>query len=150
MNTFTIKERLAMNSKPEGACIVWMGPWDKDGYGTISVNNRKERAHRISYLEHADDIPEGLVIRHACDNPPCINPKHLLAGTYLENAQDRSERTRSFAGEDNPAAVLDSNRVRSIRGDLAAGLTVASVAAKYGVGTSTISRIKNGKSWLTV
>jgi hypothetical protein len=32
-------------------------------------------------------IPDGLMICHACNNPPCINPNHLYAGTGKDNAQ---------------------------------------------------------------
>lgn len=34
-------------------------------------------------------------VRHTCDNPRCINPEHLLLGTWADNNRDRAERVRS-------------------------------------------------------
>lgn len=41
--------------------------------------------HRQVYIETYGPIPEGLEIDHVCQNPRCINPKHLEAVTHLEN-----------------------------------------------------------------
>lgn len=79
---------------------------DCDGYGQYQLrDNGKKirfRLHRLSYEVYNGIIPEGMVVRHTCDNPPCINPKHLLVGTNADNVRDRVSRGRSAVGKNHP------------------------------------------------
>lgn len=52
------------------------------------------KAHRVSYEMRHGPIPDGLNILHDCDNPNCVNPSHLKAGTQQENMRDASLRGR--------------------------------------------------------
>jgi hypothetical protein len=58
------------------------------------LDGRRERAHRASYSLFVGAIPEGMVVRHKCDNPPCVNPRHLQVGTLGDNNQDTWDRGR--------------------------------------------------------
>jgi len=69
------------------ACWVWSGRTDKDGYGTLRIGTSMVRAHRFSYELHHG--PTNLLVRHSCDNAPCVNPAHLQPGTHLDNMADR-------------------------------------------------------------
>ncbi|AFV50997.1 hypothetical protein Abp1_0022 [Acinetobacter phage Abp1] len=73
---------------PEGYVMV-LNPYKKP---------RISRLHRIVYCQsnniHMQDI-EGLVVRHKCDNPRCVNPEHLEIGTLADNNKDRAKRGRS-------------------------------------------------------
>lgn len=78
-------------------CSVWTGGIDKGGYGQASgffseIGERK--AHRVSYVLAYGPIPEDLLVRHKCDNPPCIRPDHLELGTSMDNFRDMVERDR--------------------------------------------------------
>jgi biotin operon repressor len=75
-------------------CWRWVGALDSKGYGRFSANGRAILAHRFSYIAEHGPIPAGLLVRHQCDNPRCVNPRHLLPGTPKDNTRDMVERGR--------------------------------------------------------
>ena len=80
--------------RPED-CWDWHGNKSHNGYGRFAVTRDKTvRAHRYSYKFFKGDIPEGLLVLHSCDNPACVNPKHLRLGTYKDNYEDSMARGR--------------------------------------------------------
>lgn len=91
-----IIERFEQNYIPEpnSGCWLWLGALNKQGYGGIKDGKTRILAHRFSYQYHKGLIPTGMCIRHTCDTPWCVNPDHLVEGTWAENNQDRARRGR--------------------------------------------------------
>ncbi len=77
----------------DSGCWEFDGGRTEAGYGTVGTG-RRYYVHRVVYEHHHGAIPDGMVVRHACDNPPCCNPAHLSIGTQQDNAQDASRRGR--------------------------------------------------------
>jgi hypothetical protein len=84
----------------ENGCHVWTGHRNSAGYGLINANGKLERAHRVAYELAFGAIPgdtdEDIVVRHKCDNRPCVNPDHLELGSRGDNNRDTAERGRHW------------------------------------------------------
>lgn len=152
-----IPERFAAKV-PQGApdeCWPYNGTKDPHGYGRFYVsggpNAYKPFAHRVAYQIAFGEIPDGMVVMHTCDNPPCCNPAHLRLGTLADNNRDRSEKGRGREnrqwGSDNPGARLTWDLVREIRRLYAEGVSQGKLAKQFGVNQPQISRIVRNLSW---
>ena len=81
-------------------CWAWLAACDGSGYGVISEDHYKQlRAPRVSYEIANGPIPEGKCVMHTCDNPNCVNPKHLRVGTVAENNWDKMLKGRGNLGK---------------------------------------------------
>ena len=142
-----IAERLASRSREDGECVVWTGRTNHDGYGLVDLGGRPRHAHRVAFEAAGGEIPEGGVVRHTCDNPPCIRPEHLVGGTQLENIRDRVERGRSAVGEKNSLSRFTAEEVLQVDAELRAGASQISVAKRLGMSASTVQSIASGNTW---
>lgn len=91
---------------PNSECFTMKGWADRFGYVSFQFrsNGKKNNilGHRASYMINTnEEISTQDVIMHLCDNPSCINPKHLKKGTHNDNVQDRVLKNRSAIGESN-------------------------------------------------
>lgn len=135
---------------PSG-CLLWTGSRDRLGYGRFRIGTRStdtgHRAHHAAWLLAIGPIPAGLVVRHRCDNPPCVAVDHLELGTQADNIRDRDQRGRQARGSRHGMTRLaesDVARIRALRG---AGWTQQAVADSVGVSRSSISDIERGRRW---
>jgi hypothetical protein len=146
-------------------CWGWGGYRNRAGYGVLTIPSTTSKSgytsmlvHRLSHLLYKGPIGEGMVVRHACDNPICSNPDHLSLGTPNDNVQDTIKRGRtkyrSFPGALNHNAKLTTHQIEEIRASYQRGhksrpgaMTLKALAEKYGVGISQIHRILRRKSW---
>lgn len=134
----------------DGPCWEWAGTCGAGGYGVLAVDHRTHKAHRLAYETWVGPIPEGMVVRHKCDNPPCINPEHLELGTPKDNARDREERGRRTParGEKHGCAKLTWDNVNEIRSLWSTGnYTRKQLAEDFGVVWTTIDMVVRNKTW---
>jgi hypothetical protein len=115
-----------------------------EGYPLLGRKPR--RANRYIYTLYKGEIPEGMFVRHKCDNPSCINPDHLELGTPAENSKDMVERNRSLKGSSSPQAKLTEEDVLQIRRK-AKNTHYKEIAQEYSVNEYTIRMIIYGKIW---
>ena len=80
------------------AAGCWLWPFSTTsqiGYGQVWFEGKPRGAHRVAFVLNGGVIPEGMIVRHSCDTPLCINPEHLLIGSYADNSADMVARGRS-------------------------------------------------------
>ena len=161
------KDGPIMLSAPDGGpCWLWTASLRHKGYGAFAytVNGRTvhDRAHRFSFLLHGGLLDDGLFVLHRCDNPRCVNPDHLFAGTNDDNIRDMMAKGRHVPGgtyvskrdakyergEAHHAARLNCDIVRSIRLDHASGnYSYSQLARKHGLSLGHTHRIVTRKAW---
>lgn len=144
-----VPARFGRNTKllPNG-CIEWTARRSPQGYGHVQLSKprRTVRAHRWSWEIHNGAIPDGMMVLHRCDNPPCVNPEHLFIGTGSDNIRDRHNK-RIARGEAVPNATLTPEQVRVIKARLRDGDSTYAIARDYGMVHNAIWQIKSGKTW---
>lgn len=140
-------------------CWEWQGTKLSSGYGRFWYKYGRIFTHRLSFILFNGVIPDGLFILHSCDNPCCVNPKHLHVGTKQENIQEAVLRKRALIGDLNPMrkhprfgensfrSKLKEKEVLKIIYYLNKGISGKELAKEYHVTESAISSIKSGKSW---
>lgn len=132
-------------------CWEWQGCIMADGYGCFGANGMghgRPVAHRVSWVFHFGDVPQGLLVCHHCDNRRCVRPDHLFLGTPKANMQDAVSKGRMARGERAGAAKMTSNQVLQIRDKHSLmGISYAELSREYGIGETTVSRAANGLTW---
>ncbi len=154
---------IAAHSRPDPVTGCWI--WRRGrtrGYGRVRFQGRLWLAHRLAFTAFVGPVPSGQFVCHQCDNPPCVNPAHLFAGTVADNVCDMMKKGRVARGDRSSArlhpervargsrsgkARLSEANVMDVRTRLAAGETAAAIARSFGVHENTIGSIRRGESW---
>ncbi len=99
-----------------GQCWLWTGFRMKSGYGQFSCGVQLRcLAHRFAYTLEKGPIPEEQNVCHSCDNPACVNPAHLFAGTQQDNLEDMRNKGHQVRGETCSQSILTEEQVQYIR-----------------------------------
>lgn len=75
------------------------------------------------------------------DNPSCVNPGHLFAGTARDNSIDMMKKGRQTT------AKLNVKQVAEIKEKMKNGARNCQLAREYGVVKGTIANIRSGDNW---
>jgi hypothetical protein len=137
--------------QPNG-CLEWTGNLTHGGYGRAWFRGKMQPAHRVSYMLNVGPIPEGMVICHHCDNPPCGDPAHLFLGETADNHADMMMKGRGYVpqprrGEEHEKARVTEADVLHIRVSHDAGENQSAIARRMGIPRGIVSGICLGKTW---
>lgn len=159
----TFKRSLVQRTDRSSGCWVWRGLPNKGGYVRTSLRGVCMYVHRASWVFHNGPIPDGMLVCHKCDNPPCCNPEHLFLGTHKDNANDAAFKGRLMSGDKswtrhNPEklrrgeahhnAKLNKDLVLEIRSLYSSGEHgKRALARRFCLDKSTISSVVSGKTW---
>ena len=114
-------------------CWVWVKERSSNGYGRLTFCRRTVGAHRLAYALAINDVAADAVAMHKCDNPPCINPKHLLVGTASNNNRDKINKHRHLL-------KITNSEKEQIFYLLSKGHPKKNIAQLFGVNPSTLWR----------
>jgi hypothetical protein len=90
--------RVDRTTTPDG-CWPWTGGAGGFGYGRLRLGKKKVMTHRVAWELTNGPIPEGILVLHDCDNPPCCRPDHLFLGDHAANVADRHAKGRTAMGD---------------------------------------------------
>lgn len=127
-----------------GCFIVTSHYKDHAGYAHFYRDGKIWRIHRWIYQKYYGEIPKGMLVCHSCDNPSCINLKHLFLGTQKDNIQDALKKGRMQKGENHTNSKLTENQIREIRKSYESNRVLG---RKYNVNHSIIGLIKRNRLW---
>lgn len=122
------------------------------GYREVAIDRHvngkfRDYVHRLSYEHFKGPIPNGLMVCHSCDNPPCCNPKHLFSGTRADNVRDMFTKGRGHQGENHAYAKLTEEQVLEIYALWDDGVQQTAIAKQYKLHKHYVSLILNGRRW---
>lgn len=147
----SLADRLQKHSRinAETGCMEWTGYKNDAGYGRMCINRKMVYAHRVAWTIVNGAVSEDLCVLHKCDNPSCINPKHLFPGTQIDNIADMDSKGRRVIvkGSRHGRAKLTEDQIPLIKRDTR---NQREIAKDYGVDPSVIGGIKSGASWKLV
>lgn len=128
------------------ACWPWLKGKTKSGHGQFRYKGKTIGAYVYSWIEKNGEVPEGFYVLHKCNNPPCVNEKHLKLGTAQDNSDDMVIYDRQKKGIELPQSKLTETQVTSIREEYVNG-NGKILADKYNVSLMSINRIVNNVTW---
>ncbi len=144
----------ALSSYNSNGCIVFTGGTNQDGYGRVSgmrwgKKYKVASAHQLAYILANGEYDRTLNVCHSCDNPSCINPKHLWLGTQADNMQDKKRKGRAIkpgmAGEGNIKAKLTDKNVKFIRENRSIHCKV--ICEMFDISDSSVYAIRLNQTW---
>jgi hypothetical protein len=131
----------------DNGCWEWTGSRHVAGYGMTRIDGKLYRCNRVALELEGIDLTNKIAM-HTCDNPPCCNPAHLIAGTMKDNMEDRNNKERQAKGIDLKHSKLTEEQIVEIRALWASGtMTQTDIGFDYGVHQGTISYLVNNKTW---
>lgn len=137
--------------KEPGGCWIWTGSRTGDSYGTMTVARKTRRATHVALELAGTPLPPGMYALHRCDNPPCVNPSHLYAGTQAENMREFFRKYKpDRRGVLSSTATFTEQQVVEIRRRVSAGERTYDLAIEFGASPTSIQRAAYGRTYLNV
>jgi predicted XRE-type DNA-binding protein len=147
-----------VSPEPMSGCWLWTGAVNRIGYGMFHLKHDKKTnksyaalAHRFSFEFHTGKDLGELYALHKCDNPACVNPDHIYAGTQADNVADMDAKgrriNRPLCGSKHSNSKLKEDDILHIKTLRNMGLKQKEIGNIFGVSQVQIGNILRGKQW---
>lgn len=145
----TLEERFweKVDKRGPDECWEWKARKSQKGYGIIIIDGRDRRTHRISYCLHIGKIPDGMCVCHKCDNPACVNPRHLFIGSIKDNDADRDKKHRNAYGERHGNSKLKDCDIVEMLKMRKNGMFYKDIAKMFDIDSTNVGLICRGAAW---
>lgn len=143
----TFRDKFWARVDKVGECWLWLAAKDPNGYGRVGRSSKVELAHRVAYELETGDVLGTRHCMHKCDNPSCVRPTHLIAGTNYDNVQDCVRKGRQPKGEKRAHSKLTPNKVRNIREYRRKGYSYQEIGKIFSIAHTTARRVALGITW---
>ena len=132
--------------KGPSGCWPWHGCRRPSGHGVAVVGGKSIPAGAAALIFSGKPRHDGMWALHRCDNPECVNPRHLYWGTPQDNSDD------AWARGLHPVrnSKVTADQVVEIRDMYAAGADASDLAMKFGIAKCSIYLITSGAKWKNV
>lgn len=138
-----------IHERPD-CCWEWKGYRKNDGYGRVTIDSKDCMSHRVAYQLKIGQIPDGMLVCHSCDNPPCCNPSHLFVGSHSDNMKDMASKKRGkkigIKGDANIHSKLSDDKVYEMRSLYLSGMPTRKLVKLFGLSRTQTIRITNFRS----
>lgn len=132
----------------DNGCWIWTASRSQFGHGKFKFERKSWSAHKWLWVCWNGDVPEGFILCHApqlCHNAACVNPDHIILGTYSDNQTHRVLDGTDNRGVKSHNVLLTEKQVLDIRKRTSEPLK--DLGEEYGVCVSTISKIRSRHLW---
>jgi HNH endonuclease len=120
-------------------CANWEGYVSHNGYARVGIGKRDVRVSRAVLTCTKGSIPDGQDACHHCNNPLCVEPEHLYAGTPPENKRQSVREGRHGRRGGYAPPKLTADDVQKIAFDPRNNCVLA---REYGVSCTHVIRLR--------
>ena len=124
----------------DNGCIEYTGLKNNGGYGIIEYTDEITGKriclpmHRALFIINIGmDLESWQFVLHSCDNPACINIKHLRLGTAKDNSADKVNRER-YAKKityHHRSKKYSEEHINNVKQALSDGISLKDVCIKF-------------------
>jgi hypothetical protein len=130
-------------------CLIWPFARLQNGYGVVRMNgagSMQIASRAMCEVAHGKPPKPWYEASHSCGNGGCVNPMHLKWKTPSDNRADKNRHGTAIRGSQHSRSKLSEGNVRKIR-SLKGLVTQSSLAKRFGVAPSLISKVQNRIEW---
>lgn len=126
-------------------CLIWPYARNREGYAQF---DSALTSRMVCEAQHGKAPTVAHEAAHLCGkgSSGCVNRRHLVWKTRLENERDKEGHGTKAVGRRNGRSRLNDDDIHMIR-RMRGSMTKQAIGAQFGISQSHVSDIHNGRKW---